>query len=293
MQFIKIFSDYKTIRFNINILQQTACLVVKSIMVGNFNFLFSCTLASRTSDSMTFPTWRLINERVRVWCCVCSRAHQALIVGFHLLRYSAVHTVESLSLFYLLFISRFVFNSRWYIDKLGIFLINQTSSCLDPHQKYGWGWYHKLVKALQKVFYWPFQGLLLLGILFVIYVSCCLICSLQPCGHLLGKGWPLGSLGYDVFLCFVTFPYGFLGQVWYLIVSIPDICLLPCFNSKSIKTLVELSHGIQSQRLTSEGALSPNDDSFRSLSEVSSSSKWGVIWILCHSLHAWSKSHFD
>ena len=30
-----------------------------------------------------------------------------------------------------------------------------------------------------------------------------------------------------VVLCcvLVTFPYGFLGQVWYLIVSIPDLCL--------------------------------------------------------------------
>ena len=26
---------------------------------------------------------------------------------------------------------------------------------------------------------------------------------------------------------FVTFPYGVLGQVWYLIASIPDLCLLP------------------------------------------------------------------
>ena len=25
---------------------------------------------------------------------------------------------------------------------------------------------------------------------------------------------------------FVTFPYGVLGHVWYLIVSIPDLCLL-------------------------------------------------------------------
>ena len=45
----------------------------------------------------------------------------------------------------------------------------------------------------------------LLWILFVIYVSCLscfLVCSLQPCGHLLGKGWPLGSLVCDVvFLC--------------------------------------------------------------------------------------------
>ena len=29
---------------------------------------------------------------------------------------------------------------------------------------------------------------------------------LQPCGHLLGKGWPIGSLVCDVFLCFCHFP---------------------------------------------------------------------------------------
>ena len=29
---------------------------------------------------------------------------------------------------------------------------------------------------------------------------------------------------------FVTFPYGVLGQVWYLIKSIPDLCLLPYFD---------------------------------------------------------------
>ena len=58
-----------------------------------------------------------------------------------------------------------------------------------------------------------------------------LSCFLQPCGHLLGNGRPLDCLVYDVFLCssFVTFPYGVLGQVWYLIVSIPDLCLLSYF----------------------------------------------------------------
>ena len=30
----------------------------------------------------------------------------------------------------------------------------------------------------------------------------------------------------DFFLCFVTFPCGVLGQMWYLIVSIPDLSLL-------------------------------------------------------------------
>ena len=41
---------------NINVLQQTACLVVNPITVGNFAFLFNCTPAGRTSDSMTVPT---------------------------------------------------------------------------------------------------------------------------------------------------------------------------------------------------------------------------------------------
>ena len=36
----------------------------------------------------------------------------------------------------------------------------------------------------------------------------------------------LGSLVYDGSCVFVTFPCDVLGQVWYLIVSIPDLCLL-------------------------------------------------------------------
>ena len=54
-QFIKIISHYKLIGC-INVLQQTACLVVNPITVGNFAFLFNCTLVGRTSDSMTVPT---------------------------------------------------------------------------------------------------------------------------------------------------------------------------------------------------------------------------------------------
>ena len=40
-QFIKIISHYKKIGFNIDVLQQTACLVVNPITVGNFAFLFN------------------------------------------------------------------------------------------------------------------------------------------------------------------------------------------------------------------------------------------------------------
>ena len=55
-QFIKIISHYKKIGYNINVLQQTACLVVNPITVANFAFLFNCTLVGRTPDSMVVPT---------------------------------------------------------------------------------------------------------------------------------------------------------------------------------------------------------------------------------------------
>ena len=39
-----------------------------------------------------------------------------------------------------------------------------------------------------------------------------LVCVLQPCGHLLGKGWPFGSPVYDVVLCFSHFAIWCLGS---------------------------------------------------------------------------------
>ena len=55
-QFIEIVSHYKKIGYNINVLQQTAWLMVNPIAVGNFAFFFSCTLVGQTSDSMTVLT---------------------------------------------------------------------------------------------------------------------------------------------------------------------------------------------------------------------------------------------
>ena len=55
-QFIKIISHYKKIGYNIYVLQQTSCLVVNPITVGNFAFLFNCTPVGQTSDSMMVPT---------------------------------------------------------------------------------------------------------------------------------------------------------------------------------------------------------------------------------------------
>ena len=56
-QFIKIITSYEKIGYNINILQQTAMVVVVNpITVGNFAFLFNCTPVGQTSDSMANPT---------------------------------------------------------------------------------------------------------------------------------------------------------------------------------------------------------------------------------------------
>ena len=68
---------------------------------------------------------------------------------------------------------------------------------------------------------------LLLGIMFRICL-CYAVLSV-PC-NLVITCWK--KAGFLVLFCvmfscvFVTFLYGVMGQVWYLIVSIPDICLL-------------------------------------------------------------------
>ena len=54
-------------------------------------------------------------------------------------------------------------------------------------------------------------------------VLCCLVVtSLERADFL--------ALFCDVYLCFVTFPCGTLGQVWYMILSIPDLCRLSYLN---------------------------------------------------------------
>ena len=55
-QFTKIIVRYKRIGYNINIMQQSACLVFNPITVNNFASLFNCTPVGRASDSMTAQT---------------------------------------------------------------------------------------------------------------------------------------------------------------------------------------------------------------------------------------------
>ena len=48
--FKKIVVRYKKIGYNINVMRQTACLVVYPIKVNSFAYLFNCTTVGRTSD---------------------------------------------------------------------------------------------------------------------------------------------------------------------------------------------------------------------------------------------------
>ena len=86
-------------------------------------------------------------------------------------------------------------------------------------------------KPSSKIFYWPFQG----GTSFVdhlcFYSVLCLLClcvRLFICALWSPAGKGLNSwLSFVVWVC--HFPIGILGQVWYLIVSIPDLCTLTYF----------------------------------------------------------------
>ena len=73
-------------------------------------------------------------------------------------------------------------------------------------------------------------------LLFMFHVCLCYLVLSVPCS-LVVTSWERADL--LAFLCvmcscvFVTFPYDVPGQVWYLIVSIPDLCLLVYFKCLS------------------------------------------------------------
>ena len=52
-QFRKLINRYKRIGYSLNIMRQTACLVVNPFIVDSYASLFNCTTAVRALDSMT------------------------------------------------------------------------------------------------------------------------------------------------------------------------------------------------------------------------------------------------
>ena len=81
-QFIKKYSRYKKIGYNSSVLQQTACLVVNPITVGNYAFLFNCIHCSThirqyqssfsgESDASTCLSLVLVSFSLVRRCCFC------------------------------------------------------------------------------------------------------------------------------------------------------------------------------------------------------------------------------
>ena len=54
--FKKIIVRYKMIGYTINVLRQTACLVVNPVMINSFAYLFYCTTVGRASDRLKVPS---------------------------------------------------------------------------------------------------------------------------------------------------------------------------------------------------------------------------------------------
>ena len=70
-------------------------------------------------------------------------------------------------------------------------------------------------------------------------VHCCLVVTCWERADLL-------ALVCDVYCGFVTFPCGILCQMWYLIVSIPDLCHLSFFYYPNFLTYENVIYAIKS-----------------------------------------------
>ena len=55
-QFKKTIKRYIKVGYNLDVMPQSACLVLNPIMVYSYDFLFNCTTVGQTSDSMTALT---------------------------------------------------------------------------------------------------------------------------------------------------------------------------------------------------------------------------------------------
>ena len=70
------------------------------------------------------------------------------------------------------------------------------------------------------------------------------------------EGADILALLYVMFYCvFDTFPWGVLGRVWCLVVSIPDLCLLTYFEKSTFNKNVSQEGSRHTSDLSIEGGL--------------------------------------
>ena len=105
------------------------------------------------------------------------------------------------------------------------------------------------------IFYWQFQGgtsfvghSCYFGLVLVMFSRLFIAALWSPAGKgLTSWRW------FVMFYCaFVTFPCGILGQVWYLIVSIPDLCHLSYLTTEGCLLSCSMIHWIEA--LTRDGS---------------------------------------
>ena len=77
-----------------------------------------------------------------------------------------------------------------------------------------------------------FYYLCFVFVIFLLTVHCSLVVTCCERAYLLALLCVMFSS------MFVTFPCGVLGQVWYLIVLLPDLCLLTYFKQSAIKCML-------------------------------------------------------
>ena len=53
---IKIIKRYIKVGYNLDVMRQSACLVLNPVRVASYGFLFNCTTMGQASDSMTALT---------------------------------------------------------------------------------------------------------------------------------------------------------------------------------------------------------------------------------------------
>ena len=129
------------------------------------------------------------------------------------------------------------------MDRLGVFHANQTSVSWSTSEL-------RVRLALWKRFK-PSSKIILLTVpiwiicvINVLCLSCFRVCSLLPCGHLLRKGWPLGSRLWCLIVFFalsrvvswvrcVTWMYRFL----ILVAFLTSKSLSLCYSSKDIHVI--------------------------------------------------------
>ena len=102
-EFIKIISHYKKIGYNIDVKQQTACLVVGSVqsrLVTLLSSLIARPVGRATGTVAVAAVDLFVGGMVGAWYFCCCQAHLGLPVGFLLLRCSGLFTVP-----YLCFVS--------------------------------------------------------------------------------------------------------------------------------------------------------------------------------------------